>query len=147
MEYAKSICETKIAKRARIGKNMLSAHCVESTSPLVRRQLLHRSKMSLQVSCSRCNVGNNRIREFQKCLIDGCNQSSRLHSFSTNTILSVSRSAWLASNYKCLFGYIHHPMTMTMTMTLREVQHLSMEAWPYRHECRRHDTTKKNLLY
>ena len=29
------------------------------------------------------------------------------------------------------------------TMTLREVQHLSMEGWPYRHECRGHDPAKK----
>jgi len=35
---------------------------------------------------------------------------------------------------------------MTMTMTLREVQHLSMEAWPYRQECRGHDPAKTNLL-
>ena len=30
-------------------------------------------------------------------------------------------------------------LARTMTMTLRGVQHLSMEAWPYRHECRGHD--------
>ena len=34
-----------------------------------------------------------------------------------------------------------------MTMTLREVQHLSMEAWPYSRECRGHDPAKKNLLH
>ena len=28
-------------------------------------------------------------------------------------------------------------------MTLREVQHLSMKAWPYRRECRGHDPAKK----
>ena len=38
-------------------------------------------------------------------------------------------------------------MTMTMTMTLREVQHLSMEAWPYRRQCRGHDPAKKKLLH
>ena len=32
---------------------------------------------------------------------------------------------------------------MTMTMTLREVQHLSMKAWPYRRECRGHDPREK----
>ena len=37
-------------------------------------------------------------------------------------------------------------LSMTMTMTLREVQHRSMKAWPYRRECRGHDTAKKNLL-
>ena len=31
------------------------------------------------------------------------------------------------------------PSTMTMTMTLRKVQHLLMETWPYRRECRGHD--------
>ena len=30
-----------------------------------------------------------------------------------------------------------------MTMTLREVQHLSMEAWPCGRECRGHDPAKK----
>ena len=34
---------------------------------------------------------------------------------------------------------------MTMTMTLREVQHLSMEAWPYRLECRGHDPAKNRI--
>ena len=34
---------------------------------------------------------------------------------------------------------------MTMTMTLREVQHLSMKAWPYRRECRGHDPAKKRI--
>ena len=34
---------------------------------------------------------------------------------------------------------------MTMTMTLKEVQHLSMEAWPYRRECRGHDPAKKRI--
>ena len=28
---------------------------------------------------------------------------------------------------------------------LREVQHLSMEAWPYRRECRGHDPAKKRI--
>ena len=36
-------------------------------------------------------------------------------------------------------------MTMTMTMTLREVQHLSMEAWPYSRDCRGHDPAKKRI--
>ena len=31
-----------------------------------------------------------------------------------------------------------------MTMTLSEVQHLSMKAWPYRRECGGHDPAKKN---
>ena len=35
---------------------------------------------------------------------------------------------------------------MTMTLTLREVQHLSMEAWPYKRECRGHDSTKKESV-
>ena len=39
-----------------------------------------------------------------------------------------------------------HGLSMTMTMTLKEVQHLSMEAWPYRRECRGHDPAKKNLF-
>ena len=34
-------------------------------------------------------------------------------------------------------------VTMTVTMTLREVQYLSMEAWPCRQECRGHDPAKK----
>ena len=32
-----------------------------------------------------------------------------------------------------------------MTMTLREVQHLSMKARPYRRECRGHDPAKKRI--
>ena len=35
---------------------------------------------------------------------------------------------------------------MTMTMTLREVQHLSMKAWSYRRECRGHDHAKKESV-
>ena len=35
--------------------------------------------------------------------------------------------------------------SMTMTMTPREVQHLSMKAWPYRRECRGHDPAKKRI--
>ena len=30
--------------------------------------------------------------------------------------------------------------------TLRKVQHLSTKAWPYKQECRGHDSAKKNLL-
>ena len=35
---------------------------------------------------------------------------------------------------------------MTMTMTLREVQHLSMEAWPYSRECRGHRPREKKTV-
>ena len=35
---------------------------------------------------------------------------------------------------------------MTMTMTLKEVQHLSIKAWPYRRECRGHDPAKKESV-
>ena len=41
---------------------------------------------------------------------------------------------------------VQHDTEVTMTMTLREVQPPSMEAWPYKQECRGHDPTKKNLL-
>ena len=33
-----------------------------------------------------------------------------------------------------------------MTMTLREVQHPSMKAWPYRQECRGHDPAEKESV-
>ena len=37
--------------------------------------------------------------------------------------------------------------TMTMTMTHSEKSHIRrMKAWPYRQECRGHDSTKKNLF-
>ena len=39
-----------------------------------------------------------------------------------------------------------HEETMTMTMTLRKVQHLSMEAWPCRQECRGHEPAKKKTV-
>ena len=35
---------------------------------------------------------------------------------------------------------------MTMTMTLKKVQHPSMNAWPYRPECRGHDPNKKESV-
>ena len=37
----------------------------------------------------------------------------------------------------------HCQELVTMTTTLREVQHLSMEAWPYKRECRGHDPRKE----
>ena len=37
--------------------------------------------------------------------------------------------------------------TMTMTTTLRKVQHQSMEAWPYRRECRGHDPTNRRVCW
>ena len=38
-------------------------------------------------------------------------------------------------------------VTMTMTMTHSEKSHIcQMKAWPYRQECRGHDSTKKNLF-
>ena len=39
----------------------------------------------------------------------------------------------------------HSCSNRAMTMTLREVQHLSMEAWLYRRECRGHDPAKKRI--
>ena len=42
---------------------------------------------------------------------------------------------------------LEETMTMTMTMTHSEKSHIRrMKAWPYKQECRGHDTTKKNLL-
>ena len=44
------------------------------------------------------------------------------------------------------YGLNDNEVTMTMTMTLREVQHPSMKAWPYRRECREHDPAKKESV-
>ena len=61
--------------------------------------------------------------------------------------LGARASMHFATRLPQLWSNEKHAMlrAIAMTMTLREVQHLSMEAWPYRRECRGHDPANERI--
>ena len=77
---------------------------------------------------------------FSKCLEVGQNVCHKVIFVMTQNMIFFFNAelTFKISNFQKM-------MTMTMTMTLREVPHLSVKAWPYKRECRGHNPAKKRI--